>query len=57
MTALNSAAAPPPAAPREYDSEITDMAAYTHNYKVDSPLAVRDKNSFVSLYFDYANIP
>ena len=31
---------PAPGAPREYDSEIKDMASYVHNYKIDSDLAV-----------------
>jgi len=25
---------------RKYDPEITDMASYVHNYKIDSDLAV-----------------
>lgn len=39
MTSLKSAAATP-AGPREFDPEITDMASYIHNYKIDSELAV-----------------
>lgn len=41
MAALNSAAGPTTAAPRQYDPEINDMASYIHNYKIDSDLAVR----------------
>jgi len=40
MSSLNSNA-PPVAGNREYDPEITDIANYIHNYKIDSPLAVR----------------
>lgn len=29
-----------PAAPKEFDNEIVDMASYVHNYKIDSELAV-----------------
>ncbi|PGH07425.1 2-methylcitrate dehydratase [Blastomyces parvus] len=39
MSALNSAAPAAPAAAREYDPEIKDMASYIHHYKVDSDLA------------------
>ncbi|KAF2237818.1 2-methylcitrate dehydratase [Viridothelium virens] len=38
MSNLKSAAAVP-AGPREFDPEITDMASYIHNYKIDSELA------------------
>ena len=41
MAALNSAAGPTTAGPRDYDPEIKDMASYIHNYKIDSDLAVR----------------
>jgi 2-methylcitrate dehydratase len=40
MPALQSGA-PPPKSPQKYDPEITDMASYIHNYKIDSELAVR----------------
>ncbi len=29
-----------PAEPNAFDHEITDMASYVHNYKVDSEVAV-----------------
>ena len=35
-----------PAQPGQFDSEITDIATYVHNYKVDSQLAVRGSPSF-----------
>jgi 2-methylcitrate dehydratase len=38
MTSLRSGI--PPAAQREYDPEIKDMADYIHNYKIESDLAV-----------------
>lgn len=34
--------APPAAAVREYDSELTDIASYVHNTPIDSDLAVSD---------------
>lgn len=40
MTALNSNASAV-GTMREYDQEIKDMASYTHNYKIESDLAVR----------------
>jgi 2-methylcitrate dehydratase len=36
----NSDAIASPAPAAEFDREITDMASYIHNYKVDSELAV-----------------
>ena len=43
-----------PAAPRDYDPEIVDMASYIHNYNVDSDLAVgfyvRSFHSFAVVY-------
>ena len=29
-----------PKGPQEFDPEITDMASYVHDYKIDSELAV-----------------
>ena len=40
MSPLQSGA-PPAAAPQQYDAEVADIAAYVHNYKIDSELAVR----------------
>ncbi|KAI9709915.1 MAG: ATP-binding cassette transporter CGR1 [Bogoriella megaspora] len=38
-TLKSSHTAEPRAGPREFDPEITDMASYIHNYKIDSELA------------------
>jgi 2-methylcitrate dehydratase len=40
MSPLQSSA-PPAAAPQQYDAEVADIAAYVHNYRIDSDLAVR----------------
>jgi 2-methylcitrate dehydratase len=39
MSPLQSGA-PAPTGPQKYDTEISDMASYIHNYKIDSELAV-----------------
>ncbi|KAL2354574.1 MmgE/PrpD family-domain-containing protein [Cryomyces antarcticus] len=48
MAKLNSDAIASPAEPKQFDHEITDMASYVHNYKVDSDLAF-DTARFVFL--------
>lgn len=48
MTSLNASTGLAGAAVgggREYDPEIKDMASYVHNYKIDSDLAVRLRQS------------
>lgn len=40
MPTLRDNATAVPAAARDFDKEISDMASYVHQYKVDSDLAV-----------------
>ena len=42
--------APPPGKAPEYDPEIKDMADYIHNYKIDSDLAVWQKNEVMETF-------
>jgi hypothetical protein len=48
-----SAAAPSPSAGQGYDPEITDIANYVHNKKIDSDLAVSGEIPF----FPRASLP
>ncbi|KZF20781.1 putative 2-methylcitrate dehydratase [Xylona heveae TC161] len=48
MPSLQSASAPPAPGSAVYDSELTDIANYVHNYKIDSDLAY-DTARFVFL--------
>ena len=45
---IKHSSAPPPAGPRQYDPEVSDIASYVHNYQIDSPLAF-DTARFVFL--------
>lgn len=44
MASLQSAHAPAPAGNKAYDPEITDIANYVHNQKIDSDLAVSSRS-------------
>ena len=43
MPTLKDQAQAVPAPAKQFDHEITDMASYVHNYKVDSELAVSSR--------------